>query len=61
MVSLHCLSKTDFTTYGGVLYLDGKKVPDKQTFQRRTLFQGFKISGDKFRRFDFNMNTGVIQ
>jgi hypothetical protein len=38
MVSVHCQNKTDVTTYGAVLYLDGKKVPGKKTFQRRTLF-----------------------
>jgi hypothetical protein len=59
MVGITTANKQDSTTYGTVLYLDGKRVPGKKTFRGRCLFQGFKLGGGKFRYFDFNLSTGM--
>ena len=46
--------RSDRTTYGAVLYLDGQKVHGKKTFAGRSMFLGFKLGGGNYQSFTFS-------
>jgi hypothetical protein len=56
MVSIETSNRYDDTTYGAVLYVDGKKVFGKKTFRNRALFQGFKLGRGSYKSFNFKTN-----
>jgi len=48
MVSIEARNRNDNTTYGAVLYIDGKRVFGKKTFKFRCMFNGFKLGGGEY-------------